>query len=80
MAPRRRHPKKDIEAALQAAEAAGWVVEEIHRGHRWGIARCPAAEHVVAVWSAPRDPATLGKRIRDEVSKCRHRPGEEEKP
>jgi hypothetical protein len=55
-------------------------VEEIHRGHRWGIARCPAAEHAVAVWSTPRDSATLGKRIREQVSKCRHRPGEEEKP
>jgi hypothetical protein len=29
------------------------VVEEIHRGHRWGIARCPAGEHAVAVWSTP---------------------------
>lgn len=80
MPPRRRHPKKDIEAALQTAEAAGWVVEEIHRGHRWGLARCPAGEHAVAVWSTPRDPATLGKRIREQVSKCQHRPDGKEGP
>ena len=80
MPPRRRHPKKDIEAALQTAEAAGWVVEEIHRGHRWGLARCPAGEHAVAVWSTPRDPATLGKLIREQVSKCQHRPDGKEGP
>jgi hypothetical protein len=57
------------------AEAAGWVVEEIHRGHRWGVARCPAGEHAVAVWSTPRDPATLGKRIREQVDRCPHQAG-----
>lgn len=36
---RRRHLKKDIEAALRFAKAGGWIVEEIHRGHRWGILR-----------------------------------------
>jgi len=72
--PRRRHPKKDIEAALRFAEAAGWIVEEIHRGHRWGIVRCPTGADVVAVWSTPRDPATLGKRIRQQVERCPHRP------
>ena len=75
MPQRRRHPKKDLEAALRAAEAAGWTVEEIHHGHRWGLARCPAGEHVVAVWSTPRDPATLGKRIREQVGRCQHLPG-----
>ncbi|HUY49778.1 MAG TPA: hypothetical protein VMV92_29355 [Streptosporangiaceae bacterium] len=89
MPARRRHPKKDIEAALRAAEAAGWVVvvvvvvvveeeeeeEEVHHGHRWGVIRCPSGEHVVAVWSTPRDPATLGKRIREQVARCPHQEG-----
>jgi hypothetical protein len=73
MSPRRRHPKKDIESALRAAEAAGWTVEEIHRGHRWAIARCPSGEHAISVWSTPRDPVTLGKRIREQIEKCQHR-------
>ena len=42
--------------------------------HRaWGVVRCPAGEHVVAVWSTPQDPGILGKRIREQVAKCRHR-------
>lgn len=74
---RRRHPKKDVEAALRTAEAAGWTVEEIHRGHRWGQARCPAREHHAPIWSTPRDPTTVGKRIREQVARCPHsRPGE----
>ncbi len=73
MPKRRRHPNKDVEAALRAAESAGWTVEEVHHGHRWGIVRCPAGEHAVVVWSTPRDPGTLGKRVRDQVAACRHR-------
>jgi hypothetical protein len=46
---RRRHPKKDIEVALRTAEAAGWTIEVIHRGHRWGVAHCPTGEHRVVV-------------------------------
>jgi hypothetical protein len=71
---RSRHPKKDVEAALRIAEEAGWTVAEIHRGHRWGVARCSAGEHAVSLWSTPRDPATLGKRIREQVARCKHRP------
>jgi hypothetical protein len=74
---RRRHPKKDLEYALAVAEAAGWAVEEIHRGHRWGVVRCPSGEHQVAIWSTPRDPATVGKRLREAVARCPHRRGEE---
>jgi hypothetical protein len=61
-----------VEEALRVAESAGWAVEEIHHGHRWGVVRCPAGEHVVVVWSTPRDPGTLGKRVRDQVAKCQH--------
>lgn len=80
MPQRRRHPKKDIETALQVAEAAGWMVTEIHRGHRWGIVGCAAGEHVVAIWSTPRDPATLGRRIRQQIERCPHRPAREVAP
>ncbi len=66
------HPKKEIEAALRVAEARGWIVEEIHRGHRWGILSCPTREHLMVIWSTPRSPGTLGKRIREQVSRCRH--------
>ena len=71
--PRRRHPKKDVETAVRAAEDAGWSVTEIHRGHRWGILVRPSGTDTVTLFSTPRDPATLGKRIREQVIKCPHR-------
>jgi hypothetical protein len=39
---RSKHPKKDVEAALQVAEAAGFRVET-GRGH-WGVMYCPGLE------------------------------------
>lgn len=50
---RRRHPKKDVEQAVRAAEAAGWSVTEIHRGHRWGLLTCPAGLDTVTLFSTP---------------------------
>lgn len=72
---RRRHPKKDVEAAVRVAESAGWSVVEIHRGHRWGVLNCPSGADTVTVFSTPRDPATLGKRIREQVTRCPHGTG-----
>jgi DNA invertase Pin-like site-specific DNA recombinase len=38
---RRRHPKKDVEAALRYAEAANRRMVEVHRAHRWEAASVP---------------------------------------
>jgi hypothetical protein len=38
---RSKHPKKDVEAALQDAEAEGFRIET-GRGH-WGVMYCPGA-------------------------------------
>ena len=59
----RRHPKKEIAEALKRAEVAGLVVDEIHRGHRWGEVRCEPCRAKRAVFSTPRDPATHAKQI-----------------
>lgn len=59
-----RHPKKEIAAALDRAKAAGLLVKEIHRGHRWGLvtcAACPASSR--DVYSTPRNPGTHAKQI-----------------
>jgi hypothetical protein len=64
--------RPDVEAALRAAESAGWAIEEVHHGHCWGVLRCPAGEHALAIWSTPADPGTLAKRVRDQVAKCQH--------
>ena len=37
---RRAHPKKEVEQALQYAEANGWRIE-MAAGHAWGRLYCP---------------------------------------
>lgn len=76
---RSRHPKKDVEEALQDAEAAGWVVGERrgHHGHAWGQMTCPGDCPIVWINSTPRNPQNHAKRLRRAVERCEH--GEEER-
>ncbi|WP_289032921.1 hypothetical protein [uncultured Roseibium sp.] len=39
--PRKKHPSKEIESALQELEKLGWKLIE-GKGHCCGILRCPA--------------------------------------
>ena len=75
--PRARHPKKDVEAALAWAEAAGWHVTPTPSGHRWGVMRCGRPEGQTScqasIWSTPRNPSDHGKQIRRRVQNCPHR-------
>ena len=52
---------------------AGWEVEK-GKNHRWGTLHCGHGCKV-GVWSTPRRPETMAKRIREEVRKCPHDPG-----
>jgi hypothetical protein len=54
---------KEIADALKRAEAAGLAVEEIHRGHRWGMVRCGPCKAHIAVYGTPRDPAIHAEQI-----------------
>jgi hypothetical protein len=72
--PRHRHRKKEVEEALQPAEAAGWMVVSTGAGHHWGVARCGAGCSV-SVWSTPRDAGNHAKDIRRGVDRCPHGPG-----
>jgi hypothetical protein len=58
-----RHQKKEVADALKRATDSGLLVEEIHRGHRWGEVSCPACGDSLSIWSTPRDPGTHGKQI-----------------
>jgi hypothetical protein len=64
MVSRGRHPKQPIAAALAAVARPGLAVEEIHQGHRWGVLRCTVCKDRLAIWSTPRVPETLARRIR----------------
>lgn len=64
---RKRHPVKEIEAALRALEAEGWTVEDSkgRSAHGWGFVLCPANAGDacrsgvfcrMSVWGTPRNP------------------------
>lgn len=71
---RSRHPNKEIEAAVQYAEASGWTVE-MSNGHAWGHLLCPLHTRdgcMVPVWSTPKSAENHAKGIRRKVNMCRH--------
>lgn len=63
MPERGRHPKKDVEKALQYTESKGCEVSEIHHGHVWGEVRASSGQ-VFKVWSTPKNPGNHAKAIR----------------
>ncbi|MDQ3758294.1 MAG: hypothetical protein M3394_10645 [Actinomycetota bacterium] len=70
-----RHPKKEVEQALRAAEARGWTVVLTPRGHRWGEMRCPydgAGRCRISIWSTPRNPGNHAHAIGRGVRNCPH--------
>ncbi|MBW3579216.1 MAG: hypothetical protein KY462_16085 [Actinobacteria bacterium] len=72
---RRRHPKKEVEAALRYAEDRGWTVVPTAGGHRWGYMRCPQRTrqgHQESVWSTPRNSDLHAARLRRAVDRCQH--------
>jgi hypothetical protein len=74
MAKRPRHPNKDIEAAVQDAEAAGWTWTK-GKGHCWGRLWCPHGQRggcQMSVWSTPRNPVGHARLIRKRVADCPH--------
>ena len=75
MANRDRHPDKDIRKAIKDAQRSGWTAEQAKgTGHRWGTLSCGQGCEV-AVWSTPRRPGDIAKRIREAIKKCEHSPG-----
>lgn len=64
--PRKKHPDKEVEKALQYAESAGWTIIE-GGGHAWGKLRCPFNSNdcrcgihcTTSIWSTPKTPATM---------------------
>lgn len=69
---RPRHPKKEVEEALEFAEAHRWLVESPRPGHPWGRATCgrPGHDCLVWIWSTPRNAANHSKQIRRAVYRC----------
>ncbi|WZO97855.1 hypothetical protein EP7_004907 [Isosphaeraceae bacterium EP7] len=73
---RPRHPNKEIEAAVQEAEALGWTWQASN-GHAWGRLDCPAKNRdgcSFSVWSTPRNPANHARKIRSDLARCTYQP------
>jgi hypothetical protein len=72
---RSKHPKKEVEHALRAAEAAGFEVVT-GRGH-WGLIRCPGTppDHckTMSINGTPRNPGTHARQIARFVARCPHK-------
>jgi hypothetical protein len=74
---RPRHPNKEIEAAVQHAEALGWRVL-IGGSHAWGFLYCHEQARTgcrVPVYSTPRNPESHARRIRSKIARCPHQQG-----
>lgn len=75
--PRKKHSKKEVEAALNYAEGLGWKIE-VGGSHAWGKMYCPYNDKdcrcgefcISSIWSTPKNPSTHAKQIRRVVDKC----------
>ncbi|MER6913151.1 hypothetical protein ABT354_15895 [Streptomyces sp. NPDC000594] len=58
-----RHQKKDVEAALKRAEAAGLKVTHDKSRHRWGWVICCPCSRSELVYCTPRSTGDMANRI-----------------
>lgn len=74
---RGKHPKPEIEAAIQYAEDHGWTIKE-GGTHAWGRMLCPDNDAtcrcgefcIASIWSTPRNPGNHGEQLRRVVDNC----------
>lgn len=74
---RKKHPNKELEAAVQYAEDHGWRYKEAgNSAHAWGRLLCPLESRdgcSMSVWSTPRNPFIHAMQIQRRVDFCSHR-------
>ena len=66
-----KHPKKDIDKALDYADELGFVVERTIAGHKWGRIVCTCGAWV-SIWSTPKNPSNHGRQLRRWVHQHEH--------
>ncbi len=64
------HDDKEINKALKSAVQYGFEVLPVRKGHTACTVVAPNGQRL-SVWSTPRDPGTMAKRIREFIR--RHR-------
>lgn len=77
----KKHPNKEIRAAIAHAVEQGWTVKEASsRSHSWGQIYCPNRDSncrcgefcITSIWSTPKNPSNHAKLIRRVVDNCIH--------
>ena len=58
-----KHPKKEVNDALDYADQQGLDVERTTAGHKWGRIKC-TCEALVSIWSTPKNPHNHGRQLR----------------
>ena len=74
---RRKHPKPEVEAAIQHAEAHGWTIEE-GGAHAWGKMYCPYNDEtcrcgefcIASIWSTPKNSGNHARQLKRVVDNC----------
>lgn len=74
---RAKHPKKEVEQALQHAEHHGWRVE-VGGSHAWGRMYCPhnlpicrCGEFcITSIWSTPKSSGNHARQLLRVVNNC----------
>jgi hypothetical protein len=73
---RKKHPHKEIEAAIQYALKQGWELKESgNSAHSWGRLKCGEKSRQgcqISIWSTPRNPYNHAQQIRRAVDRCQH--------
>ena len=57
-----KHPKKEVNDALDYADQQGFEVERTVSGHRWGRITCTCGASV-SIWSTPKSPHDHGRQV-----------------
>ena len=76
MSKRRRHPNKEIEAAIEHAEKVGWIFKEAGKSsHAWGKLHCPLQTRDgchMSIYTTPRNPSNYARLVHRRIKKCKH--------
>ncbi len=73
----KKHPNKEIRAALEYAEQKGWRIVE-GGSHAWGKIYCPYKDSecrcgefcITSIWSTPKNPSNHARQIRRVIDNC----------
>jgi len=67
-----RHPKNEINGALDALDNADFEVTQAKNGHTWGFVTCRKCGKRQRIWSTPKNPGNDANHIRQFSTKHEH--------